>query len=322
MMNEKLLYILRKSSGLISGEEISHQLGISRAAIWKHINELRDLGYDITAVPHLGYRLLSCPDRLYPWEIKYLQKNKFVGKVIYYYENLSSTMDKAMDLALKGAEEGTVVVAEGQTKGKGRMGRVWLSPKYKGIYFSLIIKPNLLLKQAPVLTLISAVAICEAIKQRINLETQIKWPNDILLGNKKIAGILTELSAEMDIVHAIIVGVGINVNNDRKTLPYQASSLKEITGCKVNRIDLLKNILFCFEQRYLEFQKQGIKEILDKWCHLSATLGRRVRLSLSTQKKELVGEAVNIDGDGGLLIRQDSGLIERVISGDIIHCKQ
>lgn len=322
MLNEKILHILKRRIGYISGEEISQHLGISRAAIWKHIQELRNLGYDITAVPHLGYRWISSPDRLFPWEIKHLLKNKFIGKTIYYYENLSSTMDTAMDLSLKGATEGAVVIAEHQTKGRGRMGRIWLSPKYRGIYFSLIIKPKILPQQAPILTLIAAVAICEGLKKQAGLTAQIKWPNDILIDNKKIGGILTELSAEMDIVHAIIVGVGINVNNEKKTLPYVASSLKEITGYEISRVNILQSILSCFEERYLQFQKGGVAKILDKWRHLSTTLGKRVRLNVGGHKNRLSGEAVDIDQDGSLLIRQDSGLVERAISGDIIHCKQ
>jgi len=202
------------------------------------------------------------------------------------------------------------------------MGRAWLSPKYKGIYFSLIIKPKILPQQAPFLTLISAVAICEALKQKLGLEAQIKWPNDILLNNKKIAGILTELNAEMDIVHAIIVGIGINANNEKKTLPHQASSLKEIIGYKINRLSLLQRILKCFEEEYILFQEQGIQKALDKWRNFSATLNRRVVLIMSQEKHQLVGEAIDIDTDGGLLVRQDSGLIQRVMAGDIIHCKR
>lgn len=301
---------------------MSKELGMTRAAIWKHIHELRDFGYDITAVPHLGYRLLSCPDRLFPWEIRYHLKNKFIGKSVYYCETLPSTMDRAMELALQGASEGTLIIAEGQTKGRGRMGRQWLSPKYEGIYFSLIIKPKILPQQAPILTLISAVAICQAIGQHLSLAAQIKWPNDILINNRKVAGILTELSAEMDIVHAVIVGVGINVNNEKKSLPYSAASLKEMAGGEVNRLALLKTLLRCFEEKYIQFQKQGVEEILDKWRHFSATLGRRVKLSISGSRLQLVGEAVDIGQDGGLLIRNDSGLIERVMAGDIIHCKR
>jgi len=322
MVNQEILYFLKRKSGHISGEELSQELGISRAAIWKHIQELRELGYDIAAVPHLGYSLLSCPDRLFPWEISCFLKNRAIGRIIHYYESLPSTMDRAMELALDGAPEGTLIISESQTRGRGRMGRLWMSPKYKGIYFSLIIKPEILPQQAPVLTLISAVAICEGLKQQLGVKAQIKWPNDILLDNKKVGGILTELSAETDTVYAIIVGVGINVNNDRKTLPHSAISLKAITGHEVIRLDVLQSVLTCFEQSYLEFKKQGIKQILDKWRTFSVTLGRRVRLSMSRKRLQLVGEAMDIDQDGGLLIRKDSGLIERVMAGDIIHCKR
>jgi BirA family biotin operon repressor/biotin-[acetyl-CoA-carboxylase] ligase len=166
------------------------------------------------------------------------------------------------------------------------------------------------------------VAICEALGQQLSLRAQIKWPNDILLNNKKIGGILTELSAEMDIVHAIIVGVGINVNNEKNNLPYSASSLKEITGRQLERLSLLQGILHCFEEEYVQFQKQGVKQIMDKWRHFSATLGRRVRLRTGGLRSHIVGEAADIDRDGGLLIRLDSGLIERVMAGDIIHCKR
>ncbi|MFH1678098.1 MAG: biotin--[acetyl-CoA-carboxylase] ligase [Candidatus Omnitrophota bacterium] len=322
MVNEEILYFLKKRPGYVSGEDISGHLGISRAAVWKHIQELKDLDYDIAAVPHLGYELLSCPDRLFPWEIKYHLESKFIAKDIHYYESLPSTMDKAMDLALSGAPEGALVLSEGQTKGRGRMGRQWQSPQYKGIYFSLIIKPKILPQQASLFTLISAVVICGVLKKHLGLEAQIKWPNDILVNNKKIAGILTELSAEMDIVHAIIIGIGINVNNEKKSLPYASSSLRELTGNEVNRLSLLQSILRCFEEEYLRFQKQGAKQILDDWRNLSATLGRRVRLSMSGMMPRITGEAVDIDHDGGLLVRQDSGLIERVVSGDIIHCKR
>lgn len=321
MVNEEILYCLKRTSGYVSGEEISAGLGLSRSAIWKHIQGLRESGYDIAAVPHLGYKLVSCPDRLFPWEIKFRLKNRFIAGVVDYYETLPSTMDKAMELAINGSPEGTLVISEGQIQGKGRMGRVWLSPKYKGIYFSLIIRPAIPPQQTPVLTLICAVVICEVLRQQLNLEAQIKWPNDILLNNKKVGGILTELSAEMDMVHAVIVGVGINVNNDKKTLPSSAGCLKQEAGYEINRLNLLQGILRCFEKEYLQFQRRGIEQALDKWRHYSGTLGRRVRLSMSRGRHQLVGEAVDIDDNGGLLIRQDSGLIERVMSGDIIHCK-
>jgi len=322
MVNEDILYFLKKKPEYVSGEEISSGLGISRAAIWKHIQELKDLGYDIAAVPHLGYKLLSSPDKLLPWEIKHNLKNRLIARNIYYYESLPSTMDKAAEFVSSNAPEGTLIIAEGQTKGRGRMGRAWVSPKYKGIYFSLIIKPKILPQQAPVLTLISAVAICRALKQQLGIEFQIKWPNDILVNNKKIAGILTEMSAEMDIVHAIIIGAGINVNNTEASLPDGGSSLKEITGQKINRLSILQSILRCFEKEYLQFLEQGVEPTLSDWRHFSLTLGRRVKLNTNDKRHQIIGEAVDIDSEGGLLVRLDSGLTERVMAGDIIHCKR
>ena len=322
MVNEKILDFIKKRPVYVSGEEISREIGITRAAIWKHIQELRDLGYDITAVPHLGYKLISSPDRLFSWEIKQHLRNKSFVKKIHYYESLPSTMDKAMELALGGACEGTLVIVEGQTKGKGRMGRQWLSPKYKGVYFSLILKPKISLQQASLITLISALAVCEALNQKFNLQAQIKWPNDILINNKKIAGILTELHAETDMVNAVIVGIGINVNNEKDTLPHAASSLKEIIKGSVNRLDLLENILSCFKQEYSQFQDQGAERILNKCRQFSATLGKRVTLSMADKRRQLCGQALDFDSSGGLLIRQDSGIVERVMTGDIIHCKR
>ena len=321
MVNEDILHFLKRKPVYISGEEISKDLGISRAAVWKRIQELREFGYDITAVPHLGYKFLSSPDRLFPWEIQYHLKNKFIAKDIHYYPSLPSTMEKAMELALEGTAEGTLVIAEGQTKGKGRMGRAWFSPKYKGIYFSLVIRPKISPQQAPLLTLISALAVCQSLK-RFGFEAQIKWPNDILLNNHKIAGILTELNAEMDMVYAVIIGVGINVNNKKESLPSAATSLSEVKSGEFKRLDLLQSVLRCFEKEYNQFQKHGVDQALDKCRTFSATLGQRVKLNTSGQKPEVYGEALDIDRNGGLLIRQDSGIIERVMAGDIIHCKR
>ncbi len=322
MVNEKILNFLKTETGYVSGEEISQALGTSRAAIWKHIQELRDLGYDIAAVPHLGYQLLSSPDRLFPWEVKYNLGNKLIARDVLYFEKLISTMDKAIEMARDKTAEGVLIIAEEQTKGKGRMGRTWLSPKHKGIYLSLILKPKITPQEAPVLTLITAVAVCEAIQQELGVDAQIKWPNDILLNNKKIGGILTELNAETDAVHSIVVGVGLNVNTDKKSLPDLATSLKAQTGSKIDRLNLLRRILVCFEKKYLQFKKQEIKNTLDKWRQLSATLGQRVKLTVAGNKSQLVGEAIDIDHNGSLLIRQDSGLTSRVVSGDIVHCKR
>ena len=319
-MQEKILdFLKRKQEGYLSGDQISHRLGISRQALWKHIQELRDLGYDIVAVPHLGYRLVSAPNRLFPSEISWHLDTKFIGKKIYYFDALASTMDIATELGIKGAPEGTLVLAEAQAQGRGRLGRSWLSPKYKGIYMSLILKPNILPNSAPVLTLLSAVSICEAIKEFVGLDIQIKWPNDLLLSNKKLGGILIELNAEMDAIRFLVIGIGLNVNNERKTLPSGATSLKEHKEENINRIGLLQEILRKLEANYHLFQEEGSQSIVKKWRNYSLTLGKRVKISCHREHRE--GEAIDIDTDGGLLIRKDSGLVEKIMAGDVVHCR-
>jgi len=319
MMQNEILDFLRKEPEYVSGDQIAHRLKISRQALWKHIQELKQAGYHIVAVPHLGYKLISSPDRLFPLEISQHFNSKFMGKKIYYFDAVSSTMDIATGLGMKGSPEGTIVVAETQTKGRGRIGRHWFSPKYKGIYLSLILRPDILPNSTPLLTLLCAVSICEAIKNETGLDTQIKWPNDLLMHNKKIGGILTELNAEMDTTHFVVVGIGINVNNDKKALIEGATSLKEQTKEEINRINLIQEILRRIEANYLYFQQKGSAQIIEKWRLNSATLGRRVKVVC--QKAHLEGEAQDIDTDGGLLIRQDSGLMEKVMAGDIIHCR-
>ncbi len=318
-MQEKILEFLKRKQEHVSGEDISGHLKISRQALWKHIQALRDSGYDITAVPHLGYKLVLCPDRLFVSEVSHGLNTKFTGKNIYYFDNLVSTMDIAMQFGIKGAAEGTLVLAESQSRGRGRLGREWVSPKYKGIYLSLILRPKILPNQAPVLTLLAAVSICEAIKTIADLDVKIKWPNDILMHNKKLGGILTELNAEMDQVRFVVIGIGLNVNNDKKTLPEGAISLKEEKGETINRIGLLQEILRKIENNYLIFQDKGPGAIINKWRNYNITLGRRVKVI--SQKHHIEAEAIDIDTEGALIIRNDSGLMQKVTAGDVIHCR-
>ena len=319
MTREKILDFLKRKQDYVSGDLIAGRLEVSRQALWKHIQELKDSGYDIVAVPHLGYKLISCPDRLFPYEISSYLDTRVIGKKIYYFEALASTMDSAMDLAMKGAPEGTLVVAETQTRGKGRLGRAWFSPKYKGIYLSLILKPDILPNQASVLTLLSAVAACEAIKEVCRQDAQIKWPNDIFLNNKKIGGILTEMAAETDRVSFVVIGIGLNVNNDKKSLISGASSLKEEIGEPVSRLQLLQEFLRRIEINYSLFRKKETAHILEKWRQNSLTLGRRVKVY--AHKEYLEGEAQDVDVDGGLLVRVDSGITKNVMAGDVVHCR-
>jgi len=318
-MQDKILDFLRKKDDYISGEEISHKLGVSRQALWKHIQELKDSGFEIVAVPHLGYKLLSAPDRLFPSEVSSRLSTSIIGRKIYYFDELGSTMDKAMELGIKGCPEGTIVLTEAQSKGRGRLGRSWSSPKYKGLYFSLILRPDILPSEAPIFTLLAAVSVCEAIEHTAHINTQIKWPNDIMLDHKKLGGILTELNAEMDDVRFIIIGAGINVNNDKKSLIPSAISLKEHAGDDINRVSLLQDILHSVERNYLILKKTGPRKIIDRWKDFNTTLHRRVKIESHSRITE--GEAVDIDKDGGLLVRKDSGVIAKVTSGDVIHCR-
>ena len=318
-MKEKILHYLSKEQDHISGDQISKHLGISRQGLWKHIQDLKDSGYGIVAVPHLGYRLESSPDRLFPFQVYQGLNTKLIGKKVYYYEYLDSTMDLAMQLSLKSAPSGTVVLAESQTKGRGRLGRSWHSPKYKGIYLSLILRPAVSPLVSPLLTLLSAVSICEAVKTVSGLEAQIKWPNDVFIGNKKFTGILTEMNAELDKINFVVIGIGLNVNNDKKSLIAQATSLKEQGGQTINRIFLLQELLRRIEHNYFLLEEKGSKAITEKWRSNSLTLGKRVKVYC--QSKHIEGFAVDIDNDGGLLIRKDSGLIQKVSSGDVMHCR-
>ncbi len=318
-MQDKILTLLKKKEGYISGEDISGHLKISRQALWKHIQDLKDIGYGIEAVPHLGYHLESIPDRLFEIEVERDLNTNILGKKIFYFDTLSSSMDMAMELGVKGAPGGTLVLTESQTKGRGSLGRVWFSPKYKGLYLSLVLRPDMLPTQASMLTLLPAVSICEAIKAITGIDAQIKWPNDILIYNKKLAGILTQVVAETDKINFVIIGIGINVNNDRKALIATATSLKEQRREDINRVSLLQEILRRLEANYLVLEKKGSSQILEKWRLHNITLGKMVKIYC--QGKHIEGEAVNIDIDGGLLIRKDTGLTEKVMSGDVVHCR-
>jgi BirA family biotin operon repressor/biotin-[acetyl-CoA-carboxylase] ligase len=318
-MQDKILSILRHQHEYLSGEEIAERLKISRQALWKQIQELKDAGYEISAVPHLGYRLEALPDRLYPPEVSAGLSTKFIGRKIFYFDSLASTMDKAWELGRQKAAEGTLVLAETQTRGRGRLGRQWASAKHKGIYLSLILRPKISASEASLLTLLAAVSVCEAVAEEAGLRPQIKWPNDILLNQKKVGGILTELNAETDEVHFVVLGIGVNVNNDSASLPSAATSLREEARCQISRLGLLQALLRRIEENYVAFLKQGSGTLIRKWREHNLTLGRRVRII--SHRQHLEGMAVDIDHDGGLLLRQDSGLTQKVMAGDITSCR-
>ena len=316
-MQAKIIEILRKGGEYVSGEEISKDLKISRAAIWKNIEILRKKGYGIEAMPRVGYKITNFPDKLIPEEIQCGLKTKILGKKIYYYETLGSTMDVAFELGLQGAKDGTVVCSESQTNGKGRMGRSWCSPKQKGIYFSTILRPEIHPVDVAKITFLSSVAVCEAVKDICSVDAKIKWPNDILIDNKKVAGILIELNAEVDSVKFVVIGIGVNVNTNLKSLPEKATSLKSETGKSVFRVELTREILRSLEKWYLVWKKDGFAPIISRWKELSLTLGNMVRIKDSGYLVE--GKAIDIDEHGGLIVCDSDGLTVKRMSGDVEH---
>jgi BirA family transcriptional regulator, biotin operon repressor / biotin---[acetyl-CoA-carboxylase] ligase len=316
-MEEKIIEIFRKSkTDFVSGEDISNALKVSRAAIWKHIEKLREMGYEFDAVPHLGYRLKKSPDKLYAFEICPRLKTRVIGKKILYYNELDSTNTTAYELAHKINGEGAIVVAEKQNKGKGRLLRHWSSPKSGGIYMSVILRPDITPFYAPVITLMAAVSVAQAIRDVSAVEACIKWPNDIIVKDKKVAGILTEMEAESDRVKFIILGIGINVNSMLSELPKTASSIARMSGGPVSRQALLIAIIERLEHNYNNINKAGFSEIRLEWKNLSATLGRRVRANC--MHKIIEGTACDIDLDGALKIRTDNGFHEKIFAGDLV----
>lgn len=322
MVQEKILQLLKRSSGYLSGEAISRQLSISRSGIWKNIQELRKDGYGITAVPHQGYRLEKIPDKLFVHEIQHGLGTRRFGQRAESFDEVASTMDLAFQAGINGAPEGTLVCAEGQTKGKGRMGRSWVSPPGQGLYFSLILRPPLAPDQAAKLTLLSAVAVGEALREGCGYDVRIKWPNDLLIQGRKLCGILTEMRAEMDQVRFVVVGVGVNVHGLEKDLPPGATSLAREAllqfprGKVFSRVAVLQDILRAFEKRVDELYQNGFGPVLEQWRRLSDTLGSRVRVG------EVEGTALDIDEYGGLMIRNDNGTVVKRMSGDVTHLRE
>lgn len=322
MLDEKILNVLRnRPDSHVSGEELCKYADISRSAIWKHMEKLREEGYDIEASPHLGYRLVGIPDRMIPAEIRWKLKTKIFAKSVISYKKVDSTNDVAYELAEKGISEGVVVIAEEQAAGKGRHGRRWVSPPRAGIYMSCVLRPKMAPNEIPKITLLSAVAVAKAVRSFTGLDAMIKWPNDILIDSKKVCGILTEMKAEQDRIDFVIVGIGINVNTQTKILPKGASSLKEELRASgkdgdVTRVELVKKVLESLDEEYLRLKEKGFKPIIEEWKEMTAMLGSRVKVMLPNSTVE--GQVHNVDPDGSLVLRLDSGILQKISSGDIV----
>ena len=316
-MDDQVLVALREHQGsFLSGEELRRRSGVSRAAIWKHIEKLRDEGYQIIAQPHTGYQLVAPPDRLIPEELSWGLTTRVIGRKIYSYASTDSTMDVAQRLVAAGEPEGSAVFAEGQTKGRGRLGRTWNSPAGQGIYVSVIVRPKLALASAPLLTVLVAVAVVDAIRTTTGLAARIKWPNDVLIGERKVAGILTELQSELNQVHAAVIGIGLNVNTARAGLPKLATSLALESGAPCDRLAVARGLLTALDHWYAEFKRRGREPVLSAWRRDSMMLGRRVRVAC--HDRHVDGEATDVDAEGALLVRTDHGRMEAVTAGEVL----
>ena len=319
-MRKNIIEFLKSNKdNFISGAQIANKLGVSRAAVWKHIQELRKKGYKISSSEHNGYMLQEIPDLLMPSEIQTDLKTEIIGKNISYHITTDSTNRIAKELANGGAADGTIVVAEEQTGGKGRLGRSFFSPKYKSILMSIILKPKFLPHDAPKCTLMTAVAVAKAMI-RFNLKPAIKWPNDLLYDGRKIVGILTEISAEMSRINYIVIGIGINVNINRDEFPEDirsiASSLSEVKGESVSRIDFLRALLEEFDKLYIEVNLNGFEEILNQWRKYNITLGKKIRVIPAGSDEEFSAIAEDIDSEGALIVKTKKGT-EKVYAGDV-----
>ena len=319
-LDRRILELFReKKGGVVSGEELSSALGVSRTAVWKHIKTLKAIGYRITAIPAQGYRLVSSPDILVPAEISSGLETRRIGRKFICFRETESTNMVAFRMAEEGAEEGTVVVAEAQHLGKGRLGRRWESPPGVNLYCSLILRPPILPTQAAQLTFLSAVAVTRAIAEMTPLQPLIKWPNDVLVGGCKVAGLLNEMSAETEKVNFIVLGIGININMRRDQFPadlrHPATSLALETGREVSRLEFTRALLTALDDSYDAYLTNGYGTIREEWLSRFSMNGREVRVTF--QNSSQTGRVMGIDDDGALLLRLHDGRVERVLAGDV-----
>ncbi|MBI2925208.1 MAG: biotin--[acetyl-CoA-carboxylase] ligase [Verrucomicrobia bacterium] len=320
-LDAKILSALRAAGeGFVSGADLAERLGVTRAAVWARIEELRKLDYDIEATPHQGYRLLSAPDLLHADDLlARLGKTKVIGRDLRVFQETTSTNDVIEKLARDGVKEGAVVFAEAQSKGRGRLGRRWLSPPRRGLWFSVLLRPKLRPQAVTQLTIAAATALTRALRSQTGLVPEIKWPNDVLLRGRKVAGILTELSAELDRVKHVILGLGVDVNLSAADFPAElrksATSLKLEAGRSFDRAALAVEILRELDNDYARVCTGQFEVLAGEWEEQCTTIGRAVVIRIG--ERELKGRAESLDADGALLLRTEHGHLERIIGGDV-----
>jgi len=303
-MKEEILRLLRSADGYISGQELCNRFGVSRTAVWKAINQLKEAGYEIEAQQNKGYRLMAAPDLMTEAEIKSLMHTDWVAKEVLYFDTIDSTNIKAQELAEKGYQSGTLVVADKQESGKGRRGRSWVSPSGTGIFMTLMIKPDINPNNASMLTLVAALAVAKAITSVTGEKAMIKWPNDIVVNSKKVCGILTEMNAQFDYINHIVVGIGINVHNESfpEEISQMASSLMiEAGGKRFHRAQIIAETMSYFEQYYDTFLKtQDLSALVREYDELLVNRNKSVRVL--DPKEPFDGKAMGITPKGELIV--------------------
>lgn len=303
-MKEEILRLLRSADGYISGQELCNRFGVSRTAVWKAINQLKEAGYEIEAQQNKGYRLMAAPDLMTEAEIKSLMHTDWVAKEVLYFDTIDSTNTKAQELAEKGYPSGTLVVADKQESGKGRRGRSWVSPSGTGIFMTLMIKPDINPNNASMLTLVAALTVAKAITSVTGEEAMIKWPNDIVVNGKKVCGILTEMNAQFDYINHIVVGIGINVHNESfpEEISQMASSLMiEAGGKRFHRAQIIAETMSYFEQYYDTFLKtQDLSALVREYDELLVNRNKSVRVL--DPKEPFDGKAMGITPKGELIV--------------------
>lgn len=317
-MKKKILNILKKyEDEYVSGERLSEEFGITRAGIWKHMKSLKEAGYEIESVSNKGYKLIGTPDRIDEEEVTPFLKTKYIGRVFTHFEEIDSTNMEAKRMCAKSAIDGMVITAEAQTKGKGRLGRQWQSPRSTGIWMSVVLTPDISPVLASKTTIIGAAAVYNALKD-MGIEAGIKWPNDIVVDGKKVCGILTEMNAEMDRINYIVLGIGINVNMEDfpEELKEKATSLKLQLNEEVSRKKLTAKVLNYIEYYYDLFKSTGsIKEVINICRKGSVLIGKEVKVI--SGGKETICTAIDIDEDGELIVKHEDGTFHKVLSGEV-----
>lgn len=285
----------------------------------KELAELEELGYVIESHPHLGYRLVRTPDRLIADDIKARLKTRVIGSEIVVFDQTASTNDVIEHMARSQATEGLVVFAESQTRGRGRHGRAWASPRGKGLWFSVLLRPKLTPAAVTRITVAASVAVAGAVRKTTGVDARIKWPNDVTVRGKKLAGILTEMRGEADEILYAILGIGIDVNCTREDFPAEiadtATSLQIEAGEAQDRTELAVQVLKALDDCYRE-ALTNFDAVIDEWAKLSTTLGKQLVVTMGARRIE--GEAQALDGDGALLLRRDDGRVERILGGDVV----